>query len=182
MRIFKIILVVSLLAIVVMVFMAVSINKKQEEKKALNSSPVVKEEGVESRSEEWARYYPRQYDSWKATRKNDNIDDMLEKKPQLAILWAGYGFAKDYNAPRGHFYALQSNINTLRTGAPSGPDTGPMPTACWACKSPDVARVIVEQGENEFFTGKWARLGNEMVNSIGCADCHDSRTASLTIT
>lgn len=180
-KILKILLGVSLLAIVAMAFMANSISGKQDERTALNTSPVVKAEGVESKSEEWAKYFPRQYDSWKKTRQSDEITDMLEEKPQLVILWAGYGFAKDYNAPRGHAYGLQSNINTLRTGAPTGPDTGPMPTACWTCKSPDVARVIVEQGENEFFTGKWARLGDQIVNSIGCADCHDSQTANLTI-
>ncbi|MDJ0623155.1 MAG: ammonia-forming cytochrome c nitrite reductase subunit c552, partial [Desulfocapsaceae bacterium] len=178
---YKILLAGSIVAIVGMSFMISSISGKQSEREALTTAPVVKAEGVESRSEQWAKHYPRQYDSWKKTKENDTIDDMLEKKPQLAILWAGYGFAKDYNAPRGHSYGLQSNINTLRTGAPVGPDTGPMPTACWTCKSPDVARVIDEMGENEFFTGKWARLGNEMANSIGCADCHDSQTSQLTI-
>ncbi len=178
---YKVLLGGSIVAIAAMGFMASSISGKQTEKELLNSSPAVKAEGVESRNEMWAKDYPRQYDSWKKTKKNDKIDDMLEKKPQLAILWAGYGFAKDYNAPRGHFYALQSNINTLRTGAPVGPNSGPMPTACWTCKSPDVARVIDEQGENEYFTGKWARLGDEIVNPIGCADCHDSQTANLAI-
>jgi nitrite reductase (cytochrome c-552) len=164
-----------------MAFMANSIASKQAERDQLNTSPVVKAEGVESKNEEWAKYFPRQYDSWKQTKKNDKIDDMIEKKPQLAILWAGYGFAKDYNAPRGHFYAVQSNINSLRTGAPVGPVTGPMPTACWTCKSPDVPRVMDEEGENEYFTGKWARLGDQIVNPIGCADCHDSKTANLHI-
>ncbi|MGB3225695.1 MAG: ammonia-forming cytochrome c nitrite reductase [Desulforhopalus sp.] len=172
----------SLAAIVTMTFMANSISGKEEEKNAINTSPVVKAVGVESKSEEWARYFPRQYDSWRKTKNSETIEDMIEKKPQLAVLWAGYGFAKDYNAPRGHFYALQDNINTLRTGAPVGPDTGPMPTACWTCKSPDVPRLIEEQGENEFFTGAWARLGDQVVNTIGCADCHDSKTANLKIT
>jgi nitrite reductase (cytochrome c-552) len=171
----------SLVAIAAMAFMANSISGKQEERESINTFPVVKAEGVESKNEEWARYYPRQYDSWKQTKNNDKIDDMLEKNPQLVILWAGYGFSKDYNAPRGHFYALQSNINTLRTGAPTGPATGPMPTACWTCKSPDVPRVMDEEGENEYFTGKWARLGDQIVNPIGCADCHDSKTANLKI-
>jgi nitrite reductase (cytochrome c-552) len=171
----------SLVAIVGMGFMANSIIGKQAEQDALNTSPVVKAEGVESRNEVWAQHFPRQYDSWKQTRQSDEIEDMLEKNPQLAILWAGYGFAKDYNGPRGHAYGLQSNINTLRTGAPVGPDTGPMPTACWTCKSPDVPRIMDEEGENEFFTGKWARLGDQMANSIGCADCHDSKTANLVI-
>ena len=141
----------------------------------------VREKGVESRNEMWAKKYPNQYNSWKETSQNDEITDLVAKKPQLAVLWAGYGFAKDYNAPRGHFYALQSNINTLRTGAPVGPATGPMPTACWTCKSPDVPRLMDEQGELEYFTGKWAKYGHEMANSIGCADCHDSQTAELKI-
>ena len=178
---YKVLLGGSVAAIIAMGFLANSISGKQAEREAINTSPVVKAEGVESRNDEWARYFPRQYDSWKQTKENDKIDDMLMKKPQLPVLWAGYGFAKDYNAPRGHFYALQSNINTLRTGAPVDAATGPMPTACWTCKSPDVPRVIEEVGENEYFTGKWARLGDQIVNSIGCADCHDSKTANLTI-
>jgi nitrite reductase (cytochrome c-552) len=178
---YKILLGGSIITIAAMAFMANSIASKQAERDQLNTSPVVKAEGVESKNEEWAKYFPRQYDSWKQTKQNDKIDDMIEKKPQLAILWAGYGFAKDYNAPRGHFYAVQSNINSLRTGAPVGPVTGPMPTACWTCKSPDVPRVMDEEGENEYFTGKWARLGDQIVNPIGCADCHDSKTANLHI-
>lgn len=172
----------SVIALVAMGFMASSISGKQAEKLAINTSPVIKAEGIESRSEQWAQHYPRQYDSWKKTRQSDAIEDMVLKNPQLAILWAGYGFAKDYNAPRGHFYALQDNINTLRTGAPVGPNSGPMPTACWTCKSPDVPRVMEEEGENEYFTGKWARLGDQIVNPIGCGDCHDSQTADLKIT
>ena len=158
---YKILLGGSLVAIVAMGVLANSISGKQDERAIINSTPVIKEAGIESKSEEWAKYFPRQYDSWKQTKQNDTIDDMIKKKPQLAILWAGYGFAKDYNAPRGHFYAVQTNTNTLRTGAPVGPETGPMPTACWTCKSPDVPRVMQEEGENEFFTGKWARLGDQ---------------------
>ena len=136
---------------------------------------------VKSNNSAWAAAYPHQFGTWKKTAESDEIIDLLEKKPQLAVLWAGYGFAKDYNAPRGHFYALQSNQNTLRTGAPVDAKTGPMPTACWTCKSPDVPRMIQEDGELEFFTGKWAKYGNEIANSIGCADCHDSKTAELTV-
>jgi len=178
----KVLLGCALVAIASMVLLATSIHSKEEERKALTTSPVVREKGVESRNEKWARHFPRQYDSWKKTSESEKIDDLLRSKPPLAILWAGYGFAKDYNAPRGHFYALQDNINTLRTGAPVSPVTGPSPTACWSCKSPDVPRLIEETGEKEYFTGKWARYGSEVVNTIGCADCHDSRTADLVIT
>ncbi len=173
---YKLLLIVSLLALVPMLMLGNSIQTRAAEKEALNTRPAVSETGVEPRSELWAKDYPRQYDSWKKTRKSDQIIDMLEEKPQLAVLWAGYGFAKDYNAPRGHGNALQSNQNTLRTGAPFDPKSGPMPTACWTCKSPDVPRLIDQMGENDFYTGKWARHGGEVVNPIGCADCHDNET------
>ena len=70
---------------------------------------MIKETGVESRNEAWAQHFPLQYESWKLTGESERIDDMLIKKPQLAVLWAGYGFSKDYNAPRGHLYAIQDN-------------------------------------------------------------------------
>ncbi|MBU0663752.1 MAG: ammonia-forming cytochrome c nitrite reductase [Proteobacteria bacterium] len=172
----------SSVAVASMLLLGNSINGKTEERKQINTSPVVKEKGVESRNEEWAKYYPREYDSWKRTKESDKIDDQLKQNPQLAVLWAGYGFSKDYNKPRGHFYTIQDITNTLRTGAPIDAVTGPMPTACWSCKSPDVPRMIEKVGELEYFTGKWAKYGQEIVNPIGCADCHDSKTGNLMIT
>lgn len=136
----------------------------------------------ESKSSEWGKKYPLQYESYMQTRQSDEIFDVLKQNPALVVMWAGYGFAKDYNAPRGHFYALEDNINSLRTGAPIDQKTGPMPSACWTCKSPDVPRLIDKLGENDFYTGKWARHGSEIVNPIGCADCHDNKTMKLAVT
>ena len=176
----KLLLIGSLVAIAAMALLASSVNEREAERVALNKSPVVAE-ADKNKNEAWSRYYPRQYSSWKKTKESDEIKDMIEAKPQLAILWAGYGFAKDYNAPRGHYYAIQDNVNSLRTGAPTDDKTGPMPTACWTCKSPDVPRLMERDGENEYFTGKWARYGSEVVNAIGCADCHDNKTAELAV-
>ncbi|MEA2099831.1 MAG: ammonia-forming cytochrome c nitrite reductase [Campylobacterota bacterium] len=175
---FKLLLGVSALAIGAMALLAGNINEREAERVAINKAPIVAE-SVKHKSEEWAKYYPRQYSSWKATKSQTEMIDMVEQKPQLAVLWAGYGFAKDYNAPRGHYYALQDNINTLRTGAPVDSKTGPMPTACWTCKSPDVPRIMERDGELEYFTGKWAKYGAEIVNVIGCADCHSNKTGEL---
>ena len=181
MKLNTLIIVVVLVAIAFMSYMLLSIGTKKQEKMLINAATPVKEKGIEARNDVWAKTYPRQYDTWKKTGKSSKIEDMVKKYPQLAILWAGYGFSKDYNAPRGHAYALQSNRNTLRTGAPTGPKDGPMPMACWSCKSPDVPRLMKEKGELEFFTGKWARAGSEIVNPIGCADCHNSQTGELEI-
>ena len=170
----------SVMAIAVMALLASSVNEREADRVSLATSPSVPE-ASQHKSEEWARYYPRQYGSWKKTKESSRIDDMLKEKSQLPILWAGYGFSKDYNAPRGHYYALQDNVNTLRTGGPVDAKTGPMPTACWTCKSPDVPRIQERDGELEYFTGKWAKYGNEIVNSIGCANCHSNETAELTV-
>lgn len=177
---YKLLLGVSLTAIAAMVLLASSINDREQERIDLNKSPIVAE-ADKNKNEAWERYYPRQYSAWKKTKESDEIKDMVEDKPQLAVLWAGYGFAKDYNAPRGHYYAIQDNVNSLRTGAPVDDKSGPMPTACWTCKSPDVPRLMERDGENEFFTGKWARYGSEVVNAIGCADCHNNKTAQLSV-
>jgi len=177
---YKLLLIGSIIAIVAMALLATSVNKREAERVTLTIAPVVNAED-QYKSKSWERYYPRQFSSWLQTKESGKIEDLLGRYPQLPILWAGYGFAKDYNAARGHFYAMQSNTNTLRTGAPVDDKTGPMPTACWTCKSTDVGRLIERDGELEYFSGKWSKYGSEVKNSIGCATCHDNETAELRI-
>jgi nitrite reductase (cytochrome c-552) len=171
---------VSVVAIVAMLLILFSIKDAKAVQETITETPTIAE--FESRSSEWGKHYPRQYGSYLQTHESNEILDVLEENPALVVMWAGYGFSKDYNAPRGHYYALEDNMNTLRTGAPVSKTTGPMPTACWACKSPDVPRLIDEMGELDFYTGKWARHGGEVVNSIGCADCHNNETMELEVT
>lgn len=129
---------------------------------------------VESANHIFEEKYPLQYNSWKATSTSTDRGSALEADPRYVILWAGYAFAKDYNKPRGHFYAVTDVRDILRTGAPKDENDGPQPMACWTCKGPDVARLIEEKGERGYFDPKWAKYGSEVVNSIGCADCHDT--------
>ena len=170
----------AVLVIVPMVLLTVSIRENKADQERINTMANIKP--FETRSSEWAKYYPRQYDSYMQTRKSDTLTDAVKDIPALAILWAGYAFSKDYNAPRGHYYMLEDNHNTLRTGAPVDDKTGPQPTACWTCKSPDVPRIIARDGEMEYFTGAWAKYGNEIVNPVGCADCHDPKSMQLIVT
>ncbi|PSW10070.1 ammonia-forming cytochrome c nitrite reductase subunit c552 [Photobacterium rosenbergii] len=141
-----------------------------------NEEQPAEKERIEARNEAFAAAHADQYKSWEATKESDHIEDALEGDPNMVILWAGYGFAKDYNKARGHYYALTDVRETLRTGGPQDANSGPMPMACWSCKSPDVARVIDERGEDGYFEGKWARLGSEISNTIGCADCHNTNS------
>lgn len=151
----------------------------------------------EPRNAEWGKEYPEQYKTlmntkdttFKSLHNNSAKTDILAKYPNVVILFAGYAFSKDYNQARGHFYALDDVVKTLRTGAPKDANDGPLPSACWTCKSPDVPRLMAQlgggdvlKGAEEFYKGKWASKGHEMVNSIGCADCHDANTMALKIT
>lgn len=153
-------------------------------------TPQVEHGQFDPRNEVWGENFPRQYQSYKKTKdttftskyNGNSTIDMLEVDPRLVVLWAGYGFAKDYNQGRGHAYAVEDLRNTLRTGAPMDGAKSPMPNTCWACKSPDVPRLMEEQGIAEFYKGSWETKGHEVVNSIGCGDCHDAKTMNLKIT
>lgn len=145
---------------------------------------------LEPRNEVWGENFPREFQSYYKTadtsfrsKYNGNaMIDMLEVDPRLVVLWAGYGFSKDYNQGRGHAYAIEDITNSLRTGGPTGPEDGPMPSTCWTCKSPDVPRLMNEIGVDDYYSGKWASKGEEIVNPIGCANCHDEKSMNLTIT
>ena len=152
-------------------------------------APQTKIEPYEPRNEVWGENYPRQFQSYYGTadttfrsKYNGNaFIDMLDEDPRMIVLWAGYAFSKEYNQGRGHYYAIEDVRNVLRTGGPKNANDGPMPTTCWACKSPDVPRIMNRDGVAEFYKGSWASLGPEIVNPIGCADCHDEKTMNLRI-
>lgn len=168
--------------------LASSITERRAEQ-PVSLGPQVEIAEFEARNEVWGKNFPTEYESWLKTSEgnfrskyngNDMID-MLDVDPRLVILWAGYGFSQDYNQGRGHAFAVEDLRNTLRTGAPSGPEDGPMPSTCWTCKSPDVPRLMRRDGVTEYYTGKWSKYGSEVVNPIGCADCHNNKTMELQI-
>ncbi|MFD2033755.1 ammonia-forming cytochrome c nitrite reductase [Belliella marina] len=147
-------------------------------------------EDIEPRDSVWGLNYPRQYQSYMKTQdttfssmyNTSALRSVLDEQPELVILWAGYAFSKDYNQPRGHAYAVTDVQNTLRIGSPMQAGDGVMPSTCWTCKSPDVPRLMNELGVTEYYSKKLSDLGSEVINSIGCADCHNPETMNLTIT
>lgn len=137
----------------------------------------------EPRNEVWGENFPREYESYLMTKDTSfaskyggsKMVDELERDPNLVVLWAGYAFAKDYNHSRGHYYAINDIRATLRTGQPQ-------PATCWTCKSTDVPRLMNQMGVGEFYKKHWEDLGDQVVNAIGCQDCHDPKTMNLRIT
>jgi nitrite reductase (cytochrome c-552) len=184
----KVLFIVTAVVVFLLGMLASSIvNRKNEAK--YKYVPQVDISDNEPRNAEWGKNYPAEYQSFLQTadtsfasyQGGSAMRDVLHEDPLLVVLWAGYGFSKDYNQGRGHQYAVEDLRNSLRTGGPQGPGDGPMPATCWTCKSPDVPRLMNEKGIAEFYSGKWADKGAEVVNPIGCADCHDSKTMKLSI-
>ena len=166
-----------------------SLMERRAEVVSIYNNKKVEIKGIESRNEVFGENYPREYQTWLETAKTDfesefngNIAvDVLAQRPEMVVLWAGYAFAKDYSTPRGHMHAIEDIRHTLRTGAPMNENEGPQPATCWTCKSPDVPRMMDADGVKEFYAKKWAAYGDEIVNPIGCADCHEPVNMNLQI-
>ena len=144
-------------------------------------------EGWEPDSAVWGENYPLEYDAYKRTEITDTKTkfggafprDYLDADPFQVILFAGYGFSKDYLQARGHYYTIEDITKTKRIK----PEF--MAATCWTCKSTDVPRLMAEGGENgvaEFYASNWHDLVGEVTHPLGCQDCHDPATMNLRIT
>lgn len=145
-------------------------------------------DSIVAQNEKFAEDFPLEYQSWAMTEdttfesefNGSQEKDVLASHPEMVILWAGYAFSQDYNTPRGHKHALEDLRKILRTGSPLIKDGKEMqPGTCWTCKGPDVPRMMREKGPNAFYAAKWSDWGNEIMNTVGCSDCHDARTMDL---
>ena len=152
-------------------------------------------DSIIAQNERFKADYPREYETWSMTedtsfksKYNSSQEvDVLEARPEMVVLWAGYAFSRHYNTPRGHKHALEDMRKILRTGNPGIDGDGDMqPATCWTCKGPDVPRMMRELSDSKsvfdpanFYAKKWSELGAEEMNTIGCSDCHDARTMDL---
>lgn len=170
--------------------LAASITERRAEIASIYHNKKVEITGINPHSDQWGLNYPREYETWKKTQEMDfrskhlgnAPEDVLETRPAMVVLWAGYAFSRDYSAPRGHAYTIEDMRATLRTGTPVDGVGDLQPGTCWTCKSPDVPRLMQEKGIEEYYKAKWSAWGDEVVNPLGCADCHDPTTMDLIIT
>jgi nitrite reductase (cytochrome c-552) len=131
----------------------------------------------------WGENFPRQYDAYRRmlddttrTKYGGAVPrDYLAETPANVVLFAGYGFGKEYRQARGHVYAIEDVTQTERVG----PGT---PATCWTCKSPDVPRLMAETGVAEFYAGNFLDLKNQITHPIGCFDCHEPNSMTLRVT
>ncbi len=169
--------------------------RRAEVASVFNNKRTVFEDSIVAQNEKFKTDYPREYETWAKTedtsfesKYNGSEEvDVLEQRPEMVVLWAGYAFSRHYNTPRGHKHALEDMRKILRTGNPGIDGDGDMqPATCWTCKGPDVPRMMRELSDKKsvfdpanFYAKKWSELGAEEMNAIGCSDCHDATTMDL---
>ncbi len=171
--------------------------RRAEVASVFNNKRTVFEDSIVAQSEKFKADYPREYETWAQTedtsfesKYNGSEEvDVLEQRPEMVVLWAGYAFSRHYNTPRGHKHCIEDLRKILRTGNPGIDGDGDMqPATCWTCKGPDVPRMMRELSDKKSvfdptnyyaYEGKWSGLGAEMHNSVGCSDCHDATTMDL---
>ncbi|MGQ9621420.1 MAG: ammonia-forming cytochrome c nitrite reductase subunit c552 [Bacteroidales bacterium] len=144
----------------------------------------------EPASEKWGDLFPREFYTYLLTAETgfcskyngSALIDMLQESPGMVILWAGYSFSKDYKQGRGHYYSVEDILQTLRTGAPGPDKPSPAPNTCWTCKSSNVPGMIMMEGAAGFYKDTWEKRIAQVINPVGCADCHDAGNMNLLIT
>lgn len=125
--------------------------------------------------------FPVQYKSWLETSEQTEREDMLASYPAAIILWAGSSFAKEYNSPRGHHFAVADVTHTLRTGVPPKAGDKGLSASCWTCKTPDAPRLMNELGIEGFSAKNFTEVGKEVNSVVYCTDCHVDGKAELAL-
>ena len=164
------------------------LERRAEVASVFNNRRTPMTDSIVAQNEKFAEDFPREYQSWAMTEdttfksmyNSSQEVDVLEEHPEICIIWAGYAFSREYNTPRGHKHCIDDLRKILRTGSPGIANNGDMqPGTCWTCKGPDVPRLMREKGIANFYAAKWSDWGSEVVNTVGCSDCHDARTMDL---
>jgi len=151
--------------------------------------PLVEIAPMEPDSAKWGVNFPNQYTTFMKTETN-NIDttyagssafSWLERDPRQVILFAGYGFGKDYNDDRGHANALTDVRATGRLNL-NDEDPKHTPATCYSCKSSDNPGLWDEMGMEAYDKMSFNEMTPNINSSIGCSNCHEAGTMRLIVT
>jgi nitrite reductase (cytochrome c-552) len=161
---------------------------------------------------QWGKNFPRQYDGYQRTSErtgtryggggSDTLaPSRLEQDPRLKTIFAGYAFAVDFRARRGHAYMLTDQRETKRVQLPFK-QTG----ACLHCHSANIVAyrqagiadgapgtlddpLISPTGYAQLMKG-FVKVGalpydeaTKLVDHpVACIDCHDPDSMQLRVT
>ena len=146
----------SMLAVFILGLLVSSLMERRAEVASVfNNKRTQFTDSIVAQNEKFKADYPREYETWAMTEdttfksmyNSSQEVDVLEQRPEMVVLWAGYAFSRHYNTPRGHKHALDDMRKILRTGNPGiDGDKDMQPATCWTCKGPDVPRMMRELG------------------------------------
>ncbi len=100
-----------------------------------------------------------------------NAEDYLKEDPYLVKLYAGYGFAVDYKAARGHEFTMQDVLETGRTNI----EGKPQKANCLTCKTPNFTKLVETTNGAAYaedFKTVHAQITANGAESVSCYTCH----------
>lgn len=119
----------------------------------------------------WKDAYPLQYASYEKNSLEipqpyggSVPKSRFEAYPEAQVFYAGVGFAKEYNAARGHVYSLKDVKEISRPKSSA---------VCLSCKTSDLPRLQKEYGEEGFYKASFDEVAAKTKYPISCANCHD---------
>jgi nitrite reductase (cytochrome c-552) len=173
----------SILIVLAAALVGVLIFMKNQPPAQRGVAPIVDIASMEPDSSKWGVNFPNQYSTILLTETNNQRTgyggsepySKLETDPRLLVLFAGYGFSKEYNEDRGHLNSLTDVRETARINDKT-------PGTCYSCKSSDNPTLWSEMGMAEYDKTPFAELGTHIDEPIGCANCHEADTMRLIVT
>ena len=128
----------------------------------------------EVHSAAWGQFYPAHWDSYQTNMANTLNPSHFETKPYMKIIYAGTGFAAEFNEPRGHLYTIEDVKSIDSARQKSG-------ASCFTCKSTQAPEMIKEYGD-QYYLMSFDQMKDKITEPIGCLDCHDPKTMELRLT
>jgi len=119
---------------------------------------------------EWFEDHPEIVASYLRNHDNNHFYCYLTLNPYKRTLFDGFGFALEYNSPRGHVFSMEGVDATGRY---------PFRTQanCFVCKSANYPAVRAAMGV-EFYATPYEDLRHLMTQPISCFNCHGNVAGS----
>lgn len=124
--------------------------------------------------EAWGNNYPAQYASFLKNDLDKDKPSHFKDMPYLKEMYAGTGYALDFNHARGHAFMLDDlrAINPKRWEAKQA--------ACNTCKSTQIPGLIEKYGD-DFYSMPFHEINDQLKYTVGCYNCHDPKNMELVV-
>jgi nitrite reductase (cytochrome c-552) len=174
---------VGIIVVLAAILIGVLLYLKNQPQPKRGMTPIQQVPAKDPNSADWGVNFPNEYSSFLKTETNSSptkyggsqVFSKLERDPRLVTLYAGFSFSKDFNSPRGHMNTLTDVRATKRV-------TSTTAGTCYSCKSSNNPQLWDKMGMAEYDHTLFSELGKQIIQPIGCANCHEAGTMKLIVT